>query len=162
MKAKLVGMTQQLSVLTNFVDLYMSSQHSRQPTNVPPPYATSHTPQEAPSPDVDNPEAATTTPDSDPGLDLHQPHEQNQRAPNLGIPPQPNQRQQKRRVLLPAPSPSSFYPRPSVWLPGYGPSPQPQPQAFWQPRRGRSKSRSKQRGNSSPKEPSVADLIDLN
>jgi hypothetical protein len=51
-------------------------------------------------------------------------------------------------------------PRPPVWLPGYGPPPQ--PHASWQPSRGRSKSRPRQRGNASPKEASVADLIDLN
>ena len=157
MKVKLIGMTQQLSVLTNFVNVYMPSQHPRQPTDVPPPSATSHTPPETPPPDEHIPEAATVTPDSDPEPD--QPHEENQSAPSPDIPAQPKQKHQKRRVLLPTPPLPSFYPRPSVWLPGYGPPTQ--PPVFWQPRRGRSKSRSKHKGNALLKDPSVANLIDL-
>ena len=167
MKVKLVGMNQQLSILTNFVNVYMSSQNSRLPSDDPPPSATSHSPPDPHSSDDDTPEASTTSPDSNPGVDPHQPHEQNQNAPNPeetatpnDIPAQPKQRSQKRRVLLQTPSQPPYYPRPPVWLPGYGPPPQ--PPASWQPSRGRSKSRPRQRGNASPKEASVADLIDLN
>ena len=165
MKVKLVGMNQQLSILTNFVNVYMSSQHSRLPSDDPPP--SNQSPPEPPSSDDATPETSTTTPsDSNPGLDPHQSHEQNQNTPNpeeattptpSDIPAQPKQRYQKRRVLLPTPSQPPCYPRPPVWLPGRAPPPQ--APASWQPRQGRSKSRPRQRGNASPKEPSVADLI---